>query len=89
MTALATETCPAEAPAQVTPRVLMEDPGADHQIIIRTPDGHGITVSCTCRKPARATRGRPYYEPIESRELFPAAELWAAWADWHLTGGRT
>ena len=67
---------------------LLEDPAAAHQIVLRTgPDprqfygGSAIIVSCTCT--ATRTGGRPAYEPIEARNIFPAAEARAAWRAWH------
>jgi len=70
------------------PRVLMEDPAAGHQIVVRYTTGRdrGTFVSCNCLRYPRP--GRPGHVPIEARmAVFPADELWAAWARWHASRG--
>jgi hypothetical protein len=78
---------PADVPA-APPRVLLADPAAEHQVVIRYTTGkdRGVMVSCNCLRYARW--GRPGHVPIEARPgAFPADELRAAWARWHAGRG--
>ena len=63
------------------PRVLLEDPGAAHQIRLSAsggPEGRKSTVylavNCTCMGRANAP-----HEPLDARLVFPAEEAQAVW----------
>jgi len=63
---------------------VLEDPRAEHQIVIRAP-GHEIVVCCTCMR-------REYYvsgAPIASGTRLTAADAVAAWRAWHTGQGVT
>jgi hypothetical protein len=60
------------------PRVVFEDPGLPHQIVITLRAGFKIAVSCNCLRVNRQGARRTY-EPIEVRYEFPASEAIAVW----------
>lgn len=76
---------------------VLEDPGAAHQIRIRSrfKSGYGrcteIVVTCTCLAPRTGPgsgRARPAQGIIEARQgTFPAGEAVAAYRDWHAARG--
>jgi hypothetical protein len=53
---------------------------AEHQIVLRLT-GSLISLSCTCLRIPR--RGRPGWDFIGMRSLFPAAEVRREWQSWH------
>ena len=60
---------------------------SSHMIVLRLAGGQ-ILLSCSClRVPGRAGRhgkaGRPGYDLIDARPLFPAAEVITAWRGYH------
>lgn len=64
---------------------LLENPRAEHQIVLLRSGRHGITVSCTCRRVIRW--GRQAHQPIASSPLLPAAEAIGEWRAWHRSQG--
>lgn len=57
------------------PRVLLEDPGAAHQIVLTiTGPGNRLAVTCTCRV-------RNKHRPLQARAKMTAEESLAIWRE--------
>jgi hypothetical protein len=68
--------------APAAPRVMLEDPAAPHQIVPFLIASQ-MAVSCNCLHRPR----QKGWTPIEVRQLFPAADMDAAWRAWHQERG--
>jgi hypothetical protein len=67
---------------------LTDEIRAEHQIrltLLQGKYGCGqlIAMSCTCLAVRKPGGRRPWYEIIEARSRFPAAEAITAWRAWH------